>query len=126
MNEKIWDGILKALGVFDIFWAFVFFFLLIGSQLGFLCGLLLGIFYIMSGSGILRKSLRARKRYLIWITPLSVLGVLNLIPFTNPKMPQGFRMDSSDIVQFTCIFIIFPLVLNILVLTRGKTKERFQ
>lgn len=126
MNDKIWNTMLKLLGGFDILGSLVLFFLFLGSQFGFVCGLLLGIFYIMSGSGILSKSSVARKRYIRWIIPLSVLGILNLIPFTNPEMPKYFRISVSDILQFAGIFIIFPLVLNLVVLTRPKVKEQFR
>ncbi len=116
----------KGLGVFNIVWALILFFLFLGSQFGFICGALLGIFFIITGIGILNKEESKRKIFLRASIPLSLLALLNLIPFTNPKMPQGFRMSSSDVVEFTAIFIFLPLLVNFVILTRNKVKGQFK
>ena len=116
----------KGLGVFNIIWALILFFLFLGSQFGFICGALLGIFYIISGMGVLNRDEKKRKLFLRVAIPLSLLAVLNLIPFTNPKMPQGFRMNFADVMQFTGIFIVFPLAINFIILPRPKVKEEFK
>lgn len=117
----------KGLGIFNIIWAItILFFLFLGSQFQFFCGLLLGILYIKTGSGILRGELKARQRYIKWIIPLSILGILNLILFTNPKIGPGFHMSIRDVIQFTWMYILFPIVVNFIILFIPKVKEQFK
>ena len=117
----------KGLGIFNIIWAIItLFFLFLGSQFSFFCGLLLGILYIKTGSGILRGELKARQRYIKWIIPLSILGILNILLFINPKVGPGFRMSVGDVIQFTWIYILFPIVVNFIILFIPKVKEQFK
>ena len=124
--DKKWSIGMKVLGIFNMVWALILLFLFLGSQFAFVCGFLLAIFYIISGSGILSRNEKIRQIFLKVSIPLSLLAISNLIPFTSEKFPDYFRMDIADIIQFAGIFILLPLVINFYILIRPKVKEQFK
>jgi len=117
---------IKALGIFNIIWALVNFLLFIGSQLGYVCGAILGVFCLMSGIGILNKSEKMRRRFLRWSITLGLLAVLNQIGAMDKGLPSYIRMSAMDVVQFAGIYILFPIIVNFVILTRPKVKEQFR
>ena len=117
---------IKALGIFNIIWAIVNFLLFIGSQLGYVCGAILGVFCLISGIGILNKIEKKRRIFLRWSIPLGLLAVLNQIGAMDKGLPDYIRMSAMDVVQFTGIYILFPIVVNFIILTRPKLKEQFK
>ena len=124
MEKKKWDGV-KVLGIFDMICGSILLFMVLGSQFSLLlCGLL-GVLYIYSGNGVLKRRARACKIFLNGVIPLSILASINVMFLTNEKFPDYFRMDIAEVLQFIGIFILFPLVLNFYFLTRPKVKEQF-
>jgi hypothetical protein len=115
-----------GLGIFDIIWALILFFLFLGSQFSFICGVFLGVFSLIAGIGIINRTALMRRIFLAGSLPLCLMSLLNLIIFTGKDVQEGFRMNIVDIIVFSGIYLIIPLAVNFIILTNQKVKREFK
>lgn len=117
---------IRILGIFDIIWALILFLLFLGSQFGFSGGFLLGILALIMGIGILNKKEKIRRLSLKMSIPLGLLATASLLTLTGPEVASYFRMSITDIFKFSGMYILFPIIINFIILTRPKIKEQFK
>ncbi len=112
--------------VFNIFYVFAFLFLLIGSQFTFLCGLFLLVFYGFVAFAILDKEFDLPRSFHLISVPLTVLGMVNLIPFLLLDSNNVMHMNVREAIEFSVMYLLPPLFVNLIFLNIPSFKKRFK
>jgi tetratricopeptide (TPR) repeat protein len=127
-------GLMIGLAVLNILLSLlIFFWFFIALGLGglscppllLLAAFLVCLFAVISGISLLKKNGKVRVNIVKWSIFLGALTLLSSLFYIRKETLASFRMDYLTLI-FTVGFILFPLVVNYIILTRSNIKDQFK